>query len=469
MSTPDISWSMQPTLEWALQKADTPVRVKPKRPYTPYNLFYLLERELVVQDGPIDTNKPQEKAEHGVSGSKPEDQIPLPARYNGIVLPPNWNEPNCKEKRKHRKTHGKISFQDLTEMISKNWASIDEETKHYCQTVSEIGRKRYKEELNRYNASQKLIELKAEQAEMIAKRHKRQELFKTKPAVCSPPRLKTQESACNAVTPDRITYAHRPVVTPPHRRIEHNVSMFYPTNYGIPPPMPPPSNPHIALQRHHPHPQHHGHYPHQQQRAVHLGYPQATMTTSGNRNFVPYLCNDGTFSSEENSATQNNQHYQYDQHHQNNQQHYPHRQHRDNNHRFAEVSRARKENDYGTPSTTVDVQENQKTSHTSDVWEPFCDSMTHDDAMKICTLIGSDHNFQEDGEEKSGNDVQHSFTSMNRNENSLPHNGDEQSNDREQSFEHNSNNVQCDANIYDLLRDEILPLDGDENNSHMPW
>ena len=45
-----------------------------------------------------------------------------------------------------------ISFKDLTEIISKNWATIDGETKEYCTRVSEIGRKRYKEDVTKYNA-----------------------------------------------------------------------------------------------------------------------------------------------------------------------------------------------------------------------------------------------------------------------------------------------------------------------------
>ena len=40
----------------------------------------------------------------------PEDKLKLPARYKGIVMGPQWYDPNCKEKRKHRKTHGKVSM-----------------------------------------------------------------------------------------------------------------------------------------------------------------------------------------------------------------------------------------------------------------------------------------------------------------------------------------------------------------------
>ena len=91
------------------------VRIKPRRPYTPYNLFYLLERELIVQE--IDPQVAKEKAAKRASMLadpnrkkvvRPEDDIELPTRYKGCILLPHWYEPNLKEKRKHRKTHGKV-------------------------------------------------------------------------------------------------------------------------------------------------------------------------------------------------------------------------------------------------------------------------------------------------------------------------------------------------------------------------
>lgn len=98
---------------WALDNADATDRIKPRRPYTPYNLFYLLERERVVQgDEPSsikDTAFERECMVAERSGKRPEDDIPVPSRYKNVVLLPMWYEPNLKEKRKHRKTHGKVS------------------------------------------------------------------------------------------------------------------------------------------------------------------------------------------------------------------------------------------------------------------------------------------------------------------------------------------------------------------------
>ena len=119
MATPDAApSSMEPTKRgWAVDKADATVRVKPRRPYTPYNLFYLLERELVVQgnEPSVAKEKAKKKAamvaeqRKSAAGKRAEDDIPIPARYKNVVLLPMWYEPNLKEKRKHRKTHGKVS------------------------------------------------------------------------------------------------------------------------------------------------------------------------------------------------------------------------------------------------------------------------------------------------------------------------------------------------------------------------
>ncbi len=132
----------------------------------------------------------------------------------------------------------KISFQELTDLISKNWATIDEETKNYCQTVSEISRKRYKEELNRYNAAQKILELQREKSEMTEMREKRMALFKPK-VTTSPPRQTTSEGSRKVVvTPERLPWRHQPGIASPV-----DSSTGVPITYKrrktyIPPPLP---------------------------------------------------------------------------------------------------------------------------------------------------------------------------------------------------------------------------------------
>lgn len=109
VNVPAASASTAKNTVWQLDKTRASSKPKPKRPYTPYNLFYLLERELVVQriNGP-----PKNigiKRKHVGIAPREEDHIKPSSRYDGIVMAPYWYDPNMKEKRKHRKTQGMVS------------------------------------------------------------------------------------------------------------------------------------------------------------------------------------------------------------------------------------------------------------------------------------------------------------------------------------------------------------------------
>ncbi len=109
MHTLNGSHRLPASAMWQVDKSYANGKPKPKRPYTPYNLFYLLERELVVQkmNGPPKTNGVKRK--HAGVAPREEDQIKPSSRYEGIIMAPYWYDPNMKEKRKHRKTHGMVS------------------------------------------------------------------------------------------------------------------------------------------------------------------------------------------------------------------------------------------------------------------------------------------------------------------------------------------------------------------------
>ena len=78
------------------------------RPYTAYNIFFQLEREFILQrildvTPSVDT----------VFDQAADDVVPmLPQKYREIVLSNDWYIPGKarRKKRKHRKSHGKISF-----------------------------------------------------------------------------------------------------------------------------------------------------------------------------------------------------------------------------------------------------------------------------------------------------------------------------------------------------------------------
>jgi len=146
-----------------------------------------------------------------------------------------------------------ISFKELTGIISQNWSTIDKETKDYCTQISEMGRKRYKEVMIRYNASQKVIQLKKEHAEMQSAKNNRfgQQSKSTKSAkLCRSPTqtvhfAKAKKS--NPVTPERNLSHHAaaPIVTPSRSAYSNQFPMHVPSGpqfygqYGPPPPLPP--------------------------------------------------------------------------------------------------------------------------------------------------------------------------------------------------------------------------------------
>ena len=113
---------------------------KPSRPYTDYNIFFQLEREYILQvllkvEPNVDADSIFNDTGEGYLGP------PLPCRYSTLVLPNDWYVPGkaLRKKRKHRKSHGKISFHELSQQIADAWSKADEETRAFCARLSDIG------------------------------------------------------------------------------------------------------------------------------------------------------------------------------------------------------------------------------------------------------------------------------------------------------------------------------------------
>lgn len=120
---------------------------KPPRPCTEYNIFFQLERAYILEvllqteptvDDPVDLFHPEQASYTGLP--------PLPHRYASLILPYDWHLPGKEQrrKRKHRKTHGAISFQDLSNRIANAWKAVDDDVKAYCARVCSAGMARYK-------------------------------------------------------------------------------------------------------------------------------------------------------------------------------------------------------------------------------------------------------------------------------------------------------------------------------------
>ena len=122
--------------------------LKPKRPLTAYHLFLQLEREYIIQseiegDVPIDNDKVYL-----------ED---VPQRYKNIRISQDWYQKSGQRaKRKHRKSHGKIGFLELSRIIAVRWKQLsttDQETLQFVQKIAKRELKKYFDEMNEYKKS----------------------------------------------------------------------------------------------------------------------------------------------------------------------------------------------------------------------------------------------------------------------------------------------------------------------------
>lgn len=120
---------------------------KPMRPLTAYHIFFQIEREYIIQtsEGEI-----ADKVMHAKKKYLPD----VPSRYRNIKLMPDWYAgPGKREKRKHRKQHGKIGFLELSRVVSTRWAELDQvdpETKEFVTKLAKAELDEYYEEMKAY-------------------------------------------------------------------------------------------------------------------------------------------------------------------------------------------------------------------------------------------------------------------------------------------------------------------------------
>ena len=85
-----------------------------------------------------------------------------PKKYRSIVLPPNWFKVGQnKIRRQDYKTHGVISFQELSKVVADRWRILDDETKLFCEMVYSAELKVYRKDLAEYTEKYGTDALKA--------------------------------------------------------------------------------------------------------------------------------------------------------------------------------------------------------------------------------------------------------------------------------------------------------------------
>jgi hypothetical protein len=135
----------------AVSAADFPKTSPPKpmRPLTAYHIFFQIEREYIIQ------TTPGANADSSIHNHK-SYQANVPRRYVNIKLSNDWYAgPGKRAKRKHRKSHGKIGFLELSRVVSQRWANlgeIDPETKAFVTGIAQRELDEYKKEMKEYEA-----------------------------------------------------------------------------------------------------------------------------------------------------------------------------------------------------------------------------------------------------------------------------------------------------------------------------
>jgi hypothetical protein len=129
--------------------------VKPMRPLTAYHIFFQIEREYIIQTTPGGGDASSSIHDHK------SYQPNVPRRYANIKLSHDWYAgPGKRAKRKHRKSHGKIGFLELSRVVSQRWANLstlDPETKAYVCDIARRELDVYKVELREYEERVQLM------------------------------------------------------------------------------------------------------------------------------------------------------------------------------------------------------------------------------------------------------------------------------------------------------------------------
>lgn len=158
------------------------ITAKPPRPYTEYTMFYQLEREFILHRLLLDENDsvPSPEEQNKVALFK-NDPL-MPQKYRELPLRADWyisGKSKKPTKRKHRKTHGKIGFLELTRMIAKRWGNVDDETRKYCKMMAAMELVKYKEDMESYNMYKDQLsaigEIPEDMKEKVLKRKQKEE------------------------------------------------------------------------------------------------------------------------------------------------------------------------------------------------------------------------------------------------------------------------------------------------------
>ena len=126
----------------------------PKRPLSAYNIFFKEQREKMLAD----SNVTDEKYTEGGQSPPAVPSSLVTSTPSGTATSveewPTIDRSNTSGKRKHRKSHGKISFREMASTIAKRWKETDAETRAPYERIADKEREIYRAKLEEWKRSQ---------------------------------------------------------------------------------------------------------------------------------------------------------------------------------------------------------------------------------------------------------------------------------------------------------------------------